>query len=112
MARETSITPEDIERNKVVAALSYLWILFIFYWLVDSRFVKFHAKQSLVIFLGDIILFIVGLFAGGIIPMWGLISLILRLLLFVLRVMGFVYAITGKTERLPVVADIAESLNL
>lgn len=107
-----SIPPDDIERNKLVAALSYLWILFILYWLVDSPFVKFHAKQSFVIFLVDVVLWVVGFFAGGLIPMWGLISWVLGLLLFVLRVIGFINALMGKVEKLPVVGDIAEGLNL
>lgn len=45
--------PEDIQKNKVISALSYLGILF-FLPLVaapESRFGKFHANQSLVLML-------------------------------------------------------------
>jgi hypothetical protein len=51
---EGEITREDIEKNKWLAGLSYIWILFILYWLVDSKFVKFHAKQSLTIFIAEV----------------------------------------------------------
>lgn len=112
MTKEHAITNEDIEKNKLLAALSYLWILFILYWIVDSPFVKFHAKQSMVIFIGDLVIWVVGLFAGGLIPMWGIISWLLSLLLFALRLIGFINAITGKVSKLPIVGDIADSLNL
>ncbi|MEO0139757.1 MAG: hypothetical protein ABIL27_02660 [candidate division WOR-3 bacterium] len=107
-----NITQEDIEKNKLVAALSYLWILFILYWLVDSQFVKFHAKQSLVIFGGDIVLFVAGFVLENLIPMWGFISWLLRLGLFALRVIGFIYAITGNVKEVPIVGSIAESINI
>jgi len=110
--KNITIPQEDIEKNKLLAALSYLWILFILYWIVDSPFVKFHAKQSLVIFLSDLVLWIVGRLAGDIIPMWGFISFVLFLLLFALKIIGFVNAITGKVAKLPVVGDIADSLGL
>lgn len=48
---------EDIERNKVVAGLSYFGILF-FLPLVaapDSRFGKFHANQALVLLLAGVV---------------------------------------------------------
>jgi uncharacterized membrane protein len=51
---EGEITREDIEKNKWLAGISYGWVLFIFYWLVDSKFVKFHAKQSLTIFIAEV----------------------------------------------------------
>ena len=51
---EGEITKEDIEKNKWIAGISYIWILFILYWLVDSKFVKFHAKQSLTIFIAEV----------------------------------------------------------
>ena len=48
---------EDIEKNKVVAGLSYFGILF-FLPLVaapDSRFGKFHANQALVLLLAGVV---------------------------------------------------------
>lgn len=102
------ITREDIEKNKLLAALSYIWILFILYWLVDSKFVKFHAKQSLVIFSGDVILFIAGFFLKELVPLWGLIYSLLRIGLFALRVMGFIYAIKGEVKGVPIVVSIVK----
>lgn len=42
--------PEDIQKNKVISALSYLGILFFLPLMAapESRFGKFHANQSLV----------------------------------------------------------------
>ncbi|NPA79617.1 MAG: hypothetical protein GXO29_01010 [Thermotogae bacterium] len=112
MTHDAKFSQEDIERNKLLAALSYVWILFILYWIVDSPFVKFHAKQSLVIFLAEMGLWILGIFAGGMIPMWGMISSLLFLLLLALRIVGFINALTGKAAKLPVVGDMAESLGV
>lgn len=107
-----NIDPQDIEKNKLLAALSYLWILFVLYWIVDSQFVKFHARQSLVIFIFEIAFFILGIFAHDLIPMWGLVSFVLRLLFLAARIIGFIYAIQGKVEPVPVVGNIADSLKL
>ncbi len=52
------------------------------------------------------------MFAGGMIPMWGIVSTLLSLLLFALRIIGFINAITGKVSKLPGVGDVADSLNL
>ncbi len=107
-----NIDAQDIEKNKLLAALSYLCILFVLYWLVDSQFVKFHARHSLVIFVFEIALLILGILAHDLIPMWGLISFVLRLLFLAARVIGFIYALQGKVEPVPVVGNIADSFKL
>ena len=50
----------DIQANKTVAALSYLWILFLVPLLLkrDSKFAQFHAKQGLVLFIIEFLVWI------------------------------------------------------
>jgi uncharacterized membrane protein len=76
----------------------------------DNKFAMFHAKQSLVLFLGWIV---AGIVAFLPIPfIHALVSGVLYLLLLVLWIMGIVYALTGQEKKLPVVGDIAEKFNI
>jgi len=108
---EGEITREDIDKNKLLAAISYIWILFILYWLVDSKFVKFHARQSLTIFLAEIFI-AVSKYILFFLPNYDTFSHIMSVLLFILRIVGFAYGITGQVKKLPIVGDLAEKLPL
>jgi uncharacterized membrane protein len=97
---------KDIEENKVLAALSYLGILVLVPILAgkDSKFVKFHAKQGLVLFIVDVIAsFFVWIAVIG----W-----LLGLGLVIISLYGFVQALQGRHWRLPYLADYAEKLNI
>ncbi len=105
---------DDINKNKIFAVLSYLWILF-FLPLVacpDSKFGRFHANQGLVLLLAGaiggfvmgiivLVLSMIGLAIVGFILMslFGLIDLILVIL-------GIVNAATGKAKELPIIGRI------
>lgn len=93
----------DVEENKVMAALSYVWILSIIFLLVkkDSPFVQFHAKQGVVIFAASFIL--------GFIP---IIGWLLDIVLLVLAIMGIINAWQGKSVKLPIISTIAEQIKL
>ncbi len=111
---EWQIGEEDIQRNRWIAAISYIWILFILYWIVDSKFVKFHAKQSLTIFIGEFLLGILNSFLSFL-PNYKIYQSIVSLtglLLFILRIIGFVNAARGKTTKLPLIGDLADRLPL
>jgi uncharacterized membrane protein len=108
---EGEITREDIEKNKWLAGLSYGWILFIFYWLVDSKFVKFHAKQSLTISIAEF-LFALSKPILSFLPNYGTFADIMVALLFILRIMGFIYGITGQVKKIPIIGDLSEKLPL
>lgn len=94
---------DDVQTNKVMAALSYIWILSIIFLFVkkDSPFVQFHAKQGTVIFVASIIL--------NFIPVIGW---LLNIVLFVLAIMGIIGALQGKTTKLPVISNLAEQIKL
>ncbi len=78
----------------------------------DDKYVMFYAKQSLVVF---IVAIMVG-FAQWIlvsIPFFGwLVSMVLSLLIFVLWLVSWIYALSGKTKEVPVVGSYAGKINL
>lgn len=92
----------DAEENKFWALLSYLGILFLIPLLAkrDSKFVQFHAKQGLVLVIGE-------MFAWF--PVFGW---VLGIILFVFSVMGILNVLSGKETKLPIVGDLAEKINL
>ncbi len=94
--------PKDIEQNKGVAALSYLWILFAvpLFLKRDSKFAQFHAKQGLVLFVFELF---------GFIPVIGW---FLWLAAVLASIYGILEAWNGRATRIPFVADLAEMINL
>lgn len=71
----------------------------------QSRFVKFHAMQSIVTFAGLVVLNIL----FGIIPFIGvLLNLILAPVSFILWIALMLLAMQGKSYKLPYIGDWAE----
>lgn len=105
-AASTKSSSSDVEQNKGIAAISYIWILFLVPLLTkkDSDFAKYHAKQGLVFFIFSTI---VGFIAF--IPVIGWILLIVD---FVFFIMGLINALGGKKQPLPVIGKYAEGINI
>lgn len=102
MAQSTS-TAQPGSDEKLLGALSYLWILSIVILLIkrDSPFVQFHAKQGLVLWVASIIFWFI--------PVLGW---ILNLIVLLLIIIGFVQALNGAEWKMPVVSEIASKINL
>lgn len=104
MAEEkTTSTPDkDVEENKSIASLSYVWILFLVPLLgkKDSKFAKFHAKQGLILFIISF---------ATIIPVLGW---ILFLVLVLVAIVGVVKALSGEWWKIPFVYDLSKKINL
>ncbi|MGB9769966.1 DUF4870 domain-containing protein [Caldisericum exile] len=99
--------PRDVEENKVIASLSYISILFLIPLLVkrDSKFCIEHAKQGLVLFIFGIALSIIVY-----IPILGwIIGFLGGIVLFVVSLIGFIYALQGKFWKIPIVYDLAQN---
>ena len=97
---------KDIEDNKVLAAFSYLGILFIIPLLAarQSKFAMYHVKQGIIWF---VVVIIVSFF------MWiPLIGWLLGLATFATCIYGFFQAIQGKYWEMPVIAPYAKKINL
>jgi uncharacterized membrane protein len=93
---------KDIRENKTLAILSYLSILCLIPLLMkkDSKFVKFHAKQGLVLLIGWI-------FVG--VPFFGK---VLSLILTIFSVIGIINVLGEKYAELPLVGELAKKINI
>ncbi len=109
--------------ENVAGLLSYVlgWITGLVFFLIDKRpFVRFHAAQSMVIFGGLTILSVAlsmftaaGIFGGGFhifFLLFGLIHFVIWLLWLILWVLCMVKAYQHELFRVPIAADIADSL--
>ncbi len=96
--------------DKVYAALSYMWILCLVPLLMkrDREYVHWHARQGFVLFVGEFILFIVGM-----IPLLGwLINFVGWIAALILSVLGIVAALGGRKWEMPYIYEYVKKLNL
>lgn len=102
---------EDIQENKGMALLSYIYILFLIPMLAapNSKFAKFHVNQGIILFILNIIINIaisVVSFIFGLIPFIGWIGHlfnILRVFPVILMIIGIVNTSSGKAKELPII---------
>jgi len=85
-------TNDDIEKNKDIAAFSYVWVMSVIVYFArrDSAFVRFHATQAMILFAVSI-------------PVWFVpyIGRYLELLILAAAVLGFMAAAQGEWKVLP-----------
>lgn len=110
-----------LEQN-VAGALCYAlgWITGLIFFFIDKRpYVRFHAAQSIVVFGGlNILSFALGIFFGFGIMAGGMVGFsagfllirIVQLAAFILWIVLMIKAYQGQKFRLPVAADLAESI--
>lgn len=104
----------DVEKNKLMAVLSYLGILVVIPIIVapDSKFVRYHANQGLLLLVTSavygVITRILTLVVGWI-PVVGAIILMLfsliGLVIFVFAILGIINAIQGNAKELPIIGS-------
>lgn len=95
------------EQDKIMLILSYLGILSLIPLLTvkDSEFVKWHAKQGLVLAIASTILIVV----LGWIPVLGCIAAPVGGIGFlVFAILGITKSLKGERYRIPVLADLAD----
>lgn len=95
-------------KNKLLAAISYVWILCIVTILCakDDAFARYHANQGLVLLIANIAAVIVGFILGFIPVIGGIISWIISIALFVLMILGIINAVKGEMKPLPFIGGI------
>ena len=88
--------------SNLMAALSYVWIISIVMMIVkkDDKFVVFHAKQGLILFIASFV---------GVIPFIGW---AIWIVVVIMDIIGFIKALSGEKYKIPVVGDIAEKIKL
>ncbi len=102
------------EQDKIQLVLCYLSILCLIPLLTvkDSRFVKFHAKQGLVLVGAGIGLSVAVTILSMLLPFLGILSCLIGPVLLVVMILGIVKALKGEWWRIPGVADLADKINL
>jgi len=103
--------PKDVKENTLYAALSYVSVLSLVMLVTkkDSPFVQEHAKQGVVLFIAEIIIWIVGMA----IPVlgWFIIGPIGNLLMLVASIVGFVKAVQGEFWEIPYLGKYRSKVN-
>ena len=97
-AAAEEITPDG---SKVMGVLAYFGILLLIplFMAKDSKFVRFHVNQGLILFICSIVVYVVGrIFPGLSTILW-----ILDVAIFVLAIMGIVNVVKGRAKELPVI---------
>lgn len=100
-----------LEEN-LACALCYVfaWVTGLIFYLVEkeNKNVRFHAMQSLLLFIGVFIIYFVFSWMLFFIPfMWMLLSLF-GLLVFILWIVLIIKAYQGEKFKLPIIGDMAE----
>ncbi len=101
---------KDVSDNKAIAAIGYLGILFLIPLLAkkDSDFAQYHAKQGMILFIFEIVLWIVAM-----IPILGwILAFIGWIFAFICFIMGLVNALNGVKKPLPLIGSFAGKVNV
>ena len=103
MDYETEITKEDIEKNKGIAALSYLLFFLPLIFAQDSKFARFHMNQGLILLLVAVIFNVFFNFF----PFLGIfVAPVIGLATIILTVLGIKAALAGEVKELPIIGTI------
>jgi uncharacterized membrane protein len=102
--------PKDVKENAIFAALSYVSVLSVVMLILkkDSKFVQEHAKQGVVLFFAEIIVYIVGLFP---VIGWFIVAPIGNLLALIVAIIGFIKAIQGEFWEIPLIGQYRSKVN-
>jgi len=94
--------PADVEKNRLMAALAYIGILVLIplFAAKDSKFARFHTNQGLILCLIAIACYFL-----RDIKLVGWLFTLLGIVIFILAVVGIVYALQGKAKELPVIGN-------
>ncbi|MBT4350006.1 hypothetical protein HOD19_04525 [bacterium] len=97
---------KDIETNKTMAAISYVWILCLVPLLLNrkSKFAQFHAKQGLLLFVIEII--------GWLVFWIPIVGWVLLIIVIALALLGIKNAMEGKYWTMPFIGKYVNKFNL
>lgn len=113
----TDASPDykDIRNDKIMAVLAYLGflVLIAMFTAKKSKFVKYHARQGLMLLVTELIFYVgYGILSFTILSIsWHLYSIvkiigIIRYLFPVLTIIGIINVINGEEKELPIIGNI------
>jgi uncharacterized membrane protein len=97
---------KNTEEDKTLGILCYLGILFIIPLLLKpkSKFIKFHAKQGIILTIGWFVGLLLYAFFG--------LGFFVHIAIVVLSIIGIMNVLEGREKDLPIVGDLANKFNL
>lgn len=109
--------------DKIFAALGYISILFVVPLILkhDSDYVYFHARQGLVLFLAEVVIwfalfmlesFVVALAPRSTLNIIGMLGDLAWLLFVAVSLIGIYFAALGKKWEMPLLGKIAKGINI
>ena len=100
---------KDIQEGKFFAIISYISFLCIVSLILkkENKFVLLHAKQGLVLFVIEVVIFIF-----SIIPFHWIIKIAVFIFFVVISLIGILQALQGTSRRIPIISDLAEKVVL
>ena len=104
------LVKKDIDDNKLIAAIGYIGILCLVPLLLkrDSAYAQFHGKQGLMLVIGWVINFMI-----GIIPLLGwVLSFFGTAALVILSIIGILKALAGEYWEMPYLGEYAKRLKV
>jgi uncharacterized membrane protein len=104
MAEVTPTPDKDAQDNKIFGVLAYFGILFLvpLFAAKESPFARYHANQGAILFILEIIVYIVAIILAFV-PFGGIIALLLYLAITVLAILGIINAAKGEKKELPLI---------
>ncbi len=108
-----TVVPETLtKRQKMLSAFGYIFFLCVLPLALEpnSKFCKFHGKQSMVMLIVFQILFLINIFSMlwvGRVLYW--IFYVTNILLIII---GFMQAVNGKKWKIPFIGDMAEKIEI
>lgn len=112
MAKVTSKKDDSKLFAFLAVLLSVIGFLLAYIAKKDDKYVMFYAKQSLVLFFAWLIVWVASLILGLIPVLGGIVILIADVGLFILWIVGMVYAFSGDMKEIPLVGSFASKINL
>ena len=95
-------SPEDIEKNKTMAGLSYLLFFLPLITCPESKYARFHANQALLLLItgiaGMVILSLIPIIGWFLMPIYSIV-------LLVFGVIGLINGLNGNPKRLPLIGQ-------
>jgi len=104
----SKFSKEEIEKGRTMSIVSYLSILVLIPYFSErnNKYVVFHAKQGMNLFIYEILLYAIDNIVSGFLPAIGFIAYIGLMFLFVLSILSIVYVINGEARELPILEKI------
>ncbi|PIR93436.1 hypothetical protein COT99_00790 [Candidatus Falkowbacteria bacterium CG10_big_fil_rev_8_21_14_0_10_43_10] len=108
-APEKKFDGKDAEDNKIIASLSYIFILCLVPLLLkrNSEFAQFHARQGLTITVAWFVSWVI-----GIIPIFIIFTFFINIALLIISILGVIKTLNGESWKIPLIYEWSKKWNL